>query len=265
MQNLNCRDSRLETANSNTMRTRSRTCVFLTWKTCRSGSEVDHNRFRIMRHTHQSLISFAFLVICASGCDQSGPSPSQVSSAERQQLLDAVAQAEREAQNTVAPEPNIALVTPHGWTRTETRALPTDDHGFTVAYEHESGLAVTLYQFTRGLTSIPNDVNASPVKEAMKQAKRGIEQASQLGYWQAAKETESKTVLLGDSQQQALWSQYHLTVDEMVLASDIYVWARSNTLFKIRCTARSEDVASNQAVLGPLLTAFGLSAVAADN
>jgi hypothetical protein len=183
--------------------------------------------------------------------------PPQSSTSERQQLLAAVAEAEREAQNTEPPKPNITLATPHGWTRSETRALPPDDHGFTVAYEHDSGLAVTLYQFTRGLTSIPNDVNATPVKEEMRHAKIGIEQAVQLGYWQAAKETESKTVELGDSQQQALWSQYHLTVDDMILASDIYVWAQGNTLFKLRCTCRSEDVPSNQAILGPLLTAFG--------
>lgn len=185
-----------------------------------------------------------------------------MSSSERQQLLDAVAEAEREAQSTKAPEPIITLATPPGWSRTDTRPLPPADHGFTVGYEHESGLAVTLYQFTRGLTSIPNDVNASPVKEEMRHAKTGIEQAVQLGYWQAAKETESKTVQLGESGQQALWSQYHLTVDDMVLASDIYVWARANTFFKLRCTSRSEDVVSNQEVLGPLLTALGSSGAA---
>ncbi len=222
---------------------------------------------QMIHHTFQAIIVLV-LLLCISGCDRSRPAssdaPSRISSSERKQLLDAVAEAEREAQNTEVPEPNIALATPSGWSKTETRPLPPADHGFTVAYEHESGLAVTLYQFTRGLTSIPNDVTSSPVKEEMNHAKNGIEQAVQLGYWQAAKETESKTVQLGDSQQQALWSQYHLSVDGMDLASDIYVWVRSNTLFKVRCTSRSEDVAPNQAVLGPLLTAFGSSGVAAN-
>jgi len=203
------------------------------------------------------------MLTACSGCDQSRPAspeaPSRISSPERQRILDDVAEAEREARNTVAPEPNITLATPPGWSKTETRALPPADHGFTVAYEHESGLAVTLYQFTRGLRSIPNDVNASPVKDEMRSAKNAIEQAVQLGVYQAADEIESKTVLLGESQQQALWSQYHLTVDGMVLASDVYVWAHSNTLFKIRCTCRSDDAPSNQEVLGPLLTALGSS------
>ena len=216
-----------------------------------------------MPHPFQLLIVFALLLISASGCDHSNPvspvTPPQISSSDRQQLLDDIAEAERKAQNTEAPKPNITLATPPGWTRSETRSLPPEDHGFTVAYEHDSGLAVTLYQFTRGLTSIPDDVNSTPVKDEMARAKNGIDVAVQLGYWQAATEVEAKTVQLGDSRQQALWSQYHLKVDGMVVASDIYVWARGNTLFKLRCTCRSEDVASNQAVLAPLLTAFGSS------
>ena len=91
----------------------------------------------------------------------------------------------------------------------------------------------------------------------MQGAKNGIEQAVQLGYWQAAKEADSGTVALGDSAQKALWSQYHLTVDGMKLASDIYVWSHANTFFKLRCTCRTEEVSSNQTVLHPLLTAFG--------
>ena len=90
-------------------------------------------------------------------------------------------------------------------------------------------------------------------------AKEAIDQMVQLGHWQAAEETESKTVQLGDSKQQALWSQYQLTADNNTVVSDIYVWAQSNTFFKLRCTARSEDVESNQKVLAPLLTALGSS------
>ena len=216
-----------------------------------------------MHHPTQPLIAIALLLFGICGCDRSDHvspvTPAQMPPSERQQLLEAVAEAERDVANTEPPKPNIALATPPGWTRGQPRVLPPEDHGFTVAYEHDSGLAVTLYQFTRGLTVIPNDVSSMPVKEEMRHAKNGIEQAVQLGYWQAAKENESEIVQLGDSQQQALWSQYHLTVDGMNLASDIYVWAQGNTLFKLRCTCRSEDSPSNQAILGPLLTAFGSS------
>jgi hypothetical protein len=61
----------------------------------------------------------------------------------------------------------------------------------------------------------------------------------------------------GGKQQKALWSQYRLTVDGETVVSDTYVWAHSDTLFKLRCTGRSEDAASNQAALRPLLTSLG--------
>ena len=94
----------------------------------------------------------------------------------------------KEKGSTGPTKPAINLAAPPGWSRSEQRPLPTDDHGFTVAYEHKSGLAVTLYQFTRGHTSIPNDVNAALVKEELLRAKNGIELAVELGMWQDAEE-----------------------------------------------------------------------------
>ena len=58
---------------------------------------------------------------------------------------------------------------------------------------------MTLYQYTRGLTSIPDDVNAEPVTEEMRRAKSAIDQAVELGYYQAARESAMETVTLGDS------------------------------------------------------------------
>jgi len=52
----------------------------------------------------------------------------------------------------------------------------------------------------------------------MEQAKNGIKQAVQLGYWQAADETDSGIVQLGDSEKRALWSKFDLTVDGIIQA-----------------------------------------------
>ncbi|MFO0976615.1 MAG: hypothetical protein U0996_09475 [Planctomycetaceae bacterium] len=211
-------------------------------------------------------LPFAVIVFAASfaGCDNRSAAPlSQpaitppIKATEREEILDAVAEAKREAQNTVPPAAKITLATPDGWTRTEPRPLPPSDNGFTVGYEHESGLTVTPYQFTRGLNVVPNELDSAAVQEEMQRAKSGIEQAVQLGYWHEAREVNSGTVGLGDSSQKALWSQYNLTVDGATLASDIYVWSHADTFFKLRCTCRTEDVGSNQTVLQPLLTAFG--------
>ncbi len=213
---------------------------------------------------HQTLSVRLVLVLsmlgCCLGCGKSDPLPSQSSAtfpSDKQALRPAIDDQSNGATAPTAPTPVIKLATPPGWTKSETRPLPTDDHGFTVAYEHESGAAVTLYQFTRGLNSIPDDVTSEPVREEMNRARRGIEQSVELGYYQYAKLYTSDTVALGDSNRKALWAQYHLTIDELKVVSDIYVWSYANTFFKLRCTSRSEDVVSNHEVLGPLLTSLG--------
>ena len=157
-----------------------------------------------MKHIHTASI-VALLITWGAGCNDSlSPAPSVPSTApispvERQQILDALAEAQREAENTEPPKPNITLATPPGWTRSETRALPPSDNGFTVGYQHDSGLTVTLYQFTRGIANISSDTDSPVLREEMLHAKSGIEQAVQLGYWQSAKEHDSGVVELGDS------------------------------------------------------------------
>lgn len=206
---------------------------------------------------YTALVAFPAFWGCGDAGPKSLPSSASNSTPGREQLLADVARAQRESQGASIPDPRIELSTPPGWVRAEPRPLPIEDDGFTVAYEHESGLGATFYQFTRGLTDIPNDVSASSVKREMQRAKTGIEQAAELGYWERAKEITAATVDLGKSQQRALWSQYELTVDGQTVVSDIYVWGCADAFFKLRCTSRSEDVAPNEVVLEPLLTALG--------
>ncbi|MDB2685947.1 hypothetical protein N9Y42_01940 [Mariniblastus sp.] len=221
-----------------------------------------------MIHKFRSVVVLALTLVVLIGCERppsSADGPAKLTPAEKERLLDALAKSERESKNATAPAASITLPTLSGWSKSEKRPLPPTDHGFTIAYDHEeSGLAVTLYQFTRGLTSIPNDVNSTIVKEEMAGAKMGIQQAVQFGAWQSAKEIKSEIIQLGESEQQALWSQYELTVDGELLASDIYVWAQANTIFKIRSTSHSKDAESNHAVIEPLLTALGSSGATAE-
>ncbi len=218
-----------------------------------------------MNHSYSflSIVIVAFFVVTASGCSEpqtpSDSTTGKTTSQNNEYQFNSIEQSVRRSQNGEVLEPVIDLVTPPGWSKSELRALPTDDHGFTVAFEHESGLCVTLYQYTRGQSSIPDDVDSASVREELQLAKNGIEQAVEFGFWQAAKENASGTIMLGDSQQKALWSQYNLTVDGTTVASDIYVWTCSNAFLKLRCSSRSEDVTSNQTVLKPLLTSLGSS------
>ncbi|NQU20860.1 MAG: hypothetical protein HQ567_06220 [Candidatus Nealsonbacteria bacterium] len=208
-------------------------------------------------------IGLSLLILaCLCGCDERqqtnqrgpAPAPTRVSNEE---LLRAVAGAEREAAGTVPPESVIKLPSLENWIRSERRPLPPDDHGFTVAYDHPTGVSVTLYQFTRGLTEIPDDLTADEAQTEMRLAKFGIEQAVQLGHWQTAEETDNRIATLGDSSRRALWSRHKLTVGGNAMTSDTHVWVHANTFFKLRCTGQSVSSETETSILSPLLTALG--------
>ncbi len=208
------------------------------------------------------IIPLLLAVACISGCaDQPEMARSSHASAAKkysnEELLRAVKDANRAAAAATPPQPTIMLPEANDWVRTEPRPLPPEEHGFTVAYDHPSGLSVTLYQFTLGLSVIPDDLSAGPVQNAMTRAKAGIEQAVQLGYWQAAQETDHGIVRLGDSAKQAIWCRHLLTVNGHTAPSDTYVWSHNNTLFKLRCTGRSRDSEAEGKALSELLTALG--------
>ena len=201
------------------------------------------------------LLSVAMVVGCGDQSPSPRRSPNPTEETNRTELLRALTEAERAAATTKPPKPKIKLPDLDGWIRSDPRSLPPESHGFTVAYDHRTGVTVTLYQFTRGLREIPNDLSGGPTQDEMRRAKLGIEQAVRLGLWQAAEETDRGTVTLGKSAKQALWSRYSLTTDGNTATSDTYVWSHANTLFKLRCTSRSQN--SENQVLAELLTALG--------
>ena len=151
------------------------------------------------------------------------------------------------------PKPTFDLPEPPGWTHTEPRMLPPADVGFSVGYQHSSGAAVTFYQFTRGLKTISNDLDSAQIQAELENAKAAIVEASKLGLWEDAVESKSGRTQLGDSDCEAVWSRFTLQIDGQPTTSDIYVWAQKNTLFKLRCTGRSDDFAA----VNKLLTALG--------
>lgn len=210
---------------------------------------------------------FVFMVFAVAmlfGCaaePPAAPYPSSSRSADAENAKESprdVAAAKRETPGTESPVPVIELPSVEGWIRSEFRPLPPADHGFTVAYDHPVGMSVTLYQFTRGLTAIPDKLRSDEVRAEMKSAKAGIEQAVQMGKWQSAAETANGVVKLGESSQEAEWSRFKLTFDGRAVRSDTYIWVHANTFLKLRCTAQpqSPEPESDKA-LSLLLSAIG--------
>src|SRR5262245_61193590 len=208
------------------------------------------------------LILLLLAVACISGCDdqrragrrRANPADERSS---KEDLARAVEDARREAANLKPPPSIIALPDVEGWVRSAPRSLPAEDHGFSVAYDHRTGLIVTFYQYTRGLRVIPNNLTSGPIQEEMKHAKSGIEQAVELGYWDAAQEADHGVLPLGTSAQQALWSRYILTVRGQMVPSDTYIWPHGNAFFKVRCTGQPNNSEAEAKVLSELLTALG--------
>jgi hypothetical protein len=151
------------------------------------------------------------------------------------------------------PESVIELPSPGEWTRTSMRSYADEDDGFSVGYEHPSGLTVTLYQYTRGHDQIPDDLNSEIVQHDMSEAKKAVGEAVSLGVWEAADEVESAITHLGSSRQEALWTRFKLRVRGEAADSEIFIWSHANRLFKVRATSHTE----NKEAFTELLTAIG--------
>ncbi|QDU97289.1 hypothetical protein [Lignipirellula cremea] len=151
--------------------------------------------------------------------------------------------------------PVVNLAEPAGWTKSSMEPLPPEDFGFSVAYQHESGLTLTLYQYSRGKRSIPTSLQTLEIQAQMNYAKEAIREMEHKGYLEIVSEQNSQ-VVLGESSQQALWSRFRLTMEGQSVLSDIYVWSKDNQFLKIRCSGLRGDDADRLA-LDPLLTSLG--------
>ena len=144
-----------------------------------------------------------------------------------------------------------------GWSRGAIEPLPPKDDGYTAPYQHPSGLGVTLYRYTRRIHPIPDGATSSTVRGEMDRARAEIDGVTRLGFWESAKEIESGTVSLGTSGRDSLWSRYRLTLDGEPLISEIYLWARENVIYKIRCTYPASNADTAAADLRGLLSTLG--------
>ncbi len=202
-----------------------------------------------------SLLAVVLLIGCTDQSTRNRPEKESKQSTEnlRREVLDAI----RESEKLPSPDPTIALPDVSGWSRSKRRTLPKGDDGFSLAYEHRSGITVTLYQYSRGLPIIPDDLEASVVKQEMARVKSGIKDAIKLGYYESAREIDSGITNLGDSTQKALWSQHELTVRGKKVKSDSYVWVHANNFFKVRCSGLALDSKDGTTKLREFLTALG--------
>jgi hypothetical protein len=207
----------------------------------------------------KALFAMFLSIVGAVGCNNQPPAGGNAATetVTKEELLAEVEEMQRRAGEAKPPAPAIEFPDVEGWTRSEPEALPQEDHGFTVLFDHPSGVFVTFYQYTRGLEKISEDLKQDPVQDEMRRAKTGIQQAVELGQWDGAKEADSGIKPLGSSPKNALWSRFRLTIGDQTVPSDTYIWAYANNIFKLRCTTHAQDEAAETKALGELLTALG--------
>ena len=147
----------------------------------------------------------------------------------------------------------IQLPDVEGWQKSDIQKYPTEDLGFSVNYDSRMGGRVTIYVYSGGRKSIPNDITDTIIKGELEKAKSEIHRAAEMGYYQNVREVKNDTVTLGGSsgKVKALRSLFDMSAGGRDLASEIYLFAHQNRFIKIRASRqRSQTV--NEALIGLL-------------
>ena len=174
---------------------------------------------------------------------------------ENQKLREEVFEEILRADKLSPPKSAIDFPTVEGWTIPEPRALPAD--GLSVAYNHESGMTLTLYQFTRGLSSISDDINSDAVRSEFANSRAGMVQAVEMGLMDSLELEDEGVVNLGESPTQAHWARYLAKAGGMRKATEVFLWSTKNQFLKIRLTSSPRRSEAKKAALIELLTAIG--------
>lgn len=214
------------------------------------------------------------LCIVAGGCDSSVQQAKR--SAQSQEPVDALTKIVRakevgadkeealqgmledlvEAEKSLPkPVTDIEFPVVDDWAKSEPRPLPDD--GFSIAYSHEKGMTVTLYQYTRGLRSIPDDVEDDIVVSEFSNSQSGLTQAVELGIYDALELKDQEIIKLGDSNTDVQWANYIVERGGVRTRTEVFVWAYKNRFFKIRLSSSPRRAKSKKAALKDLLTEIG--------
>jgi hypothetical protein len=139
-----------------------------------------------------------------------------------------------------------------GWDRSKPRALPGD--GYSVAYNSDEKIAVTVYVYNRGLERIPDDLDGKEVKRELTGAKEAILEAKRRGIYDEVQEEKSGEATLGSLKDapKMLYARYLLKIDKQENLSEIYVFPYRNHFVKLRITRSAKGPETAQASLDRL-------------
>ena len=146
-----------------------------------------------------------------------------------------------------------------GWRRGSKRPLPPEDGAFSVAYDSDDGIAVTVYVYTRGHRDIPSGVKSDLIRKEFAGARESIHEAKRLGLYKSVVEKSSGEARLGEGPKAplALHASYLVETARGKAKSDLYVMVYRGRFIKFRCTRPAGANAAREKSLARLLTKFG--------
>lgn len=142
-----------------------------------------------------------------------------------------------------------------GWKRSEVTKYPTPELGYSVNYDSEEAVRVTIYVYNLGMTNISNDINNSVVKNEIGRAKGDIKAVAKMGYYQDVKELKNDTITLAGQtgKMKALHTVFNYSVKGKPLISEIYLLGHKNNFIKIRATYPKVEVEAENKALADFL------------
>jgi hypothetical protein len=157
------------------------------------------------------------------------------------------------------PGLKLALPDVKGWERSSPRPLPPESGGYSVGYNSDERIAVTIYVYNRGRKQISDDLSAEEVQKELTGAKEAIEEAKRRGLYESAKEETSGESPLGGLKEgpKALYARFKIRNNSEDTLSEIYILPHRNHFIKVRVTRAADGPASADSALDRLFTDVG--------
>lgn len=198
---------------------------------------------------------------CDSNSVQTNVQPDEItlserlSKEERQQTLDELHALQEASKKLHPPVLEFDFPVVDGWIKSAPDPFPSG--GFSIAYNHEQGVTLTLYQYTRELSVIPDDLSADVVVEEFAISNSGLNEAVDLGIYDSVELTETGVIKLGESETNSHWSSYIVKRDDTKSATEVYLWTFKNKFYKLRLSSSVDRSKSMKKAIRDLLTALG--------
>lgn len=158
----------------------------------------------------------------------------------------------------VSVTPLLKVPSIEGWHQGAAKTFSNTDLGFSIDLDHESGMHVTYYEYTGGVSDIPNFLDSPALNAEFQMAKTEFDVAIERGIWESAELELEGVERLGASKKHALQAKFLVKVDGESLTSSILLFSYANTFIKLRCTERpNRDRQAQEKALAQLLTRIG--------